>query len=118
MLLFDKRFLLCMAPVVGVHLFLIVGIYVFFKPAQPVTSEEARVDTGDVPLPDIDNPVTPPDAPDTSPPEQHLHQVVSGDSYWSIANKYGVSISALLAYNSHERDRVLQIGEVLKIPDR
>jgi LysM repeat protein len=118
MLRLDKRFLLCMAPVIVVHLFALVSINVFFKPAQPVTSVEAPAERGDEPLPDADNPVSTPSAPEGALPQQHLHQVVSGDSYWSIAHKYGVSVNALLAYNGHERDRVLQINEILKIPDR
>jgi hypothetical protein len=113
----DKRFLICMAPVVGLHLFLLCAIYVFFKPAQPVTLAETG-ENPELPAPDSGKPIGEPDTPNVQPPAPHLHQVVSGDSYWSIAHKYSISVTALLAYNEHDRDRTLQIGEVLKIPDR
>jgi hypothetical protein len=117
MLNVDKRFLICMAPVIGVHLLMLCGIYVFFKPAQPVTVAEGDP-SGEIHEPDSGNRITEPETRDQAPPAARLHQVVSGDSYWSIAHKYAISINALLAYNSHDRDRTLQIGEVLKIPDR
>ncbi|MFT5128600.1 MAG: hypothetical protein ACI8W8_002217 [Rhodothermales bacterium] len=117
MLNFDKRFLICMAPVLGIHIFMLCSVYLFFKPAQPVTIAESD-ETAETPERDPGTPIIEPDAPDVEPSAARLHQVISGDSYWSIANKHAISVTALLAYNGHDRDRTLQIGEVLKIPDR
>ncbi len=50
------------------------------------------------------------------PPEgSNYHVVQKGDSLWSIANRYGVSVAALKAANNLTSD-VLQIGQTLIIP--
>lgn len=44
------------------------------------------------------------------------YAVKSGDNPWLIAQKFGVSVEALLKANSLSEDSVLQIGQALKIP--
>lgn len=44
------------------------------------------------------------------------HTVVRGDSLWSIARKYGCTVSELAAANGMTRSSVLQIGQVLVVP--
>ncbi len=45
------------------------------------------------------------------------HVVRRGESHWSIARKYKVSLERLMAVNGHKRGRVLMSGDVLSIPD-
>ncbi len=44
------------------------------------------------------------------------YKVKSGDSYWKIARKYGVTSRNLAAYNNSSIDKPLVIGRVLRIP--
>lgn len=44
------------------------------------------------------------------------YTVVSGDSLWGIANKFGISVDALMNANGLTKEGI-QIGQVLKIPD-
>lgn len=43
------------------------------------------------------------------------HQVKSGETLWSIAKRYGVSISNLRKFNGLGRNAVLRIGQTLKL---
>ena len=47
--------------------------------------------------------------------EDNTYTVKSGDSLWSIANKYNTSVSELKSLNNLNSD-ILQIGQVLKLP--
>jgi sortase A len=47
---------------------------------------------------------------------QVTHVVVAGDSLWSIAMQYGVSVEALLAANGLSREALLRPGDELVIP--
>lgn len=52
------------------------------------------------------------------PPEgANIHVVARGDTLYSLANKYGVSISSLRSANNLTSD-VLSIGQILIIPDK
>lgn len=45
-----------------------------------------------------------------------VYQVVSGDTFASIANQYHVSVDELISVNGFAKDQVLGVGEVLRIP--
>lgn len=50
-------------------------------------------------------------------PKTIVHTVVSGDSLWTLSNKYYVSIEEILKDNSDiDEDTVLQVGQKLNIP--
>lgn len=46
------------------------------------------------------------------------HKVVSGETGWSVARKYGISIQDLAAANNADTNMVLKVGQTLKIPAR
>ncbi|OLO42327.1 hypothetical protein BTR23_03645 [Alkalihalophilus pseudofirmus] len=58
---------------------------------------------------------TPPPAPPPVP-ETVTYTVVSGDSLWLIANRFGTSIDAIRSANNLTTD-VLRVGQTLTIPD-
>ena len=47
--------------------------------------------------------------------ETDIYEVKRGDTLYSIANKYGISLSELKAINDLESD-ILSIGQILKVP--
>ncbi len=49
-------------------------------------------------------------------PAPLVHQVVAGDSVWAIAQRYGVSVEAVLAVNTLPRSAVIRPGQRLTIP--
>lgn len=46
------------------------------------------------------------------------HKVAKSETFYSIARKYGVSVSSLMSYNGVKDPRSLQIGQNLKIPSK
>ncbi len=44
------------------------------------------------------------------------YKVVSGDSFWKIANRYGVSDKELAEYNHLDLKKPLRVGQTLQIP--
>ncbi len=44
------------------------------------------------------------------------HTVQKGETYWTISQKYGVSLSSLLSYNGATNNSALNIGDKVKIP--
>ncbi|MCC7369952.1 MAG: LysM peptidoglycan-binding domain-containing protein [Chloroflexi bacterium] len=53
-----------------------------------------------------------------SPPQQRVHVVEGGDTLNRIAQRYGVTIDAIMQANGFtDRNRILRIGERLVIPD-
>jgi LysM repeat protein len=108
------RFLKCVAVVTLVHLMaalLVFGAYHFTKvgngPEEGVPA--ARQDFTLVSTQGEE-------AKPVKKPEAKVHNVVRGDSYWTIARQYGVKMDDLMADNGHSRDHVLKIGESLVIP--
>jgi len=58
-----------------------------------------------------------PAVPQPTPTEAYLvHQVVSGETFESIAKQYNMSVEELLAVNGFNQPQVLGDGEVLRIP--
>lgn len=53
-----------------------------------------------------------------TPPQQRIHVVEGGDTLNRIAQRYGVTIDAIMQANAFtDRNRILRIGERLVIPD-
>jgi LysM repeat protein len=53
-----------------------------------------------------------------APPQQRFHTVEGGDTLNRIAQRYGVTVEAIMqANNFTDRNRILRIGERLQIPD-
>ncbi len=46
------------------------------------------------------------------------HKVASGETGWSVARKYGISIQDLATANNLDTNMVLKVGQVLNIPAR
>lgn len=44
------------------------------------------------------------------------HTVQKGETYWTISQKYGVSLSSLLSYNGATNNSALNVGDKVKIP--
>jgi LysM repeat protein len=57
----------------------------------------------------------PGEAPPPTPTPQLAHIVSSGDTLWSIALSYGLSLEELLAFNGLTADALLQLGDALLI---
>jgi LysM repeat protein len=61
---------------------------------------------------------SPSPSPTLAPPQQRTHVVEGGDTLNRIAQRYGVTIDAIMQANSFtDRNRILRIGERLIIPD-
>jgi LysM repeat protein len=61
---------------------------------------------------------SPSPSPTLAPPQQRTHTVEGGDTLNRIAQRYGVSIEAIMQANGFtDRNRILRIGERLVIPD-
>lgn len=54
---------------------------------------------------------------DTSARDGITHTVTSGDTLWSIASGYGVSVDQVLSLNGLDKSSILQIGQVLTIAE-
>lgn len=79
--------------------------------AQVNTREPNAGPSNGVPLPA--EPI-PPDTANTPPPQHTRHRVRRGESLWSIAHHYHVSVRDLKRWN-HLHDDVVQPGEILCI---
>jgi len=54
-----------------------------------------------------------------TPTDEYLiYQVLSGDTFESLAERYGISVDELIAVNGFTRSQPLGEGEVLRIPTR
>lgn len=83
--------------------------------------------TGATPLPNPAAISSPPPFPSPSPspsptalppPQQRTHVVEGGDTLNRIAQRYGVTVEAIMQANGFtDRNRILRIGERLTIPD-
>ncbi|MFQ5615125.1 MAG: LysM peptidoglycan-binding domain-containing protein [Anaerolineales bacterium] len=77
-------------------------------PAVQNMSSTATVQGGDA---------TPTDAPSPSPTTAHeSYQVQSGDTLGTIADRFGVTIEAIIETNELENPDILSVGDVLIIP--
>ncbi|MGH8106843.1 MAG: LysM peptidoglycan-binding domain-containing protein, partial [Arenimonas sp.] len=56
-------------------------------------------------------------ASNPAPVETHSgsHQVKSGDTLWSVAKRYGLSLGSLQKLNGLGRNAVLRVGQTLKL---
>lgn len=57
-----------------------------------------------------------PRAPDSKLPFSHEYTVSKGDTLWSIAKLFGISLDELVAKNNMTISSVIRVGEKLKVP--
>ncbi len=62
------------------------------------------------------SPATTPQVPSPSPAPAQTYTVQAGDTLSGIANKFGVSVSALAAANGIQNLNLIYAGQVLRIP--
>lgn len=72
--------------------------------------------TGPVPTPVPPTPIPPTTVPGTPPPTQTTYTIQAGDTVYSIAQRFGVTIPALVQANNIPADYRIYIGQVLVIP--
>jgi LysM repeat protein len=86
-----------------------------------VTTVLAVGDMLEVPVPSASAPETAPEGPVPAPGSNRLeldeYVVVSGDTVGGIADRFGLTIGELLEANNLTTDSVLQVGQVLTIPE-
>ena len=51
-----------------------------------------------------------------TPPQGIIYVVKKNDSFWKIAKKHGVTMQSLAAFNDMSLNKVLRVGEKLRIP--
>ena len=78
------------------------GPGVRFAPTRPVTP--------------VASPLAEPAAPAATAATAATHTVGKGDSLWSIAKKYGVTVSELAAANKLATSATLRLGQTLTVP--
>lgn len=75
----------------------------------------------EVPVPSASAPETAPEGPVPAPGSNRLeldeYVVVAGDTIGGIADRFGLTIGELLEANNLTADSVLQVGQVLTIPE-
>jgi membrane-bound lytic murein transglycosylase D len=49
------------------------------------------------------------------PPRAHLHEISSGDTLWSVALRYGVSVDQLKQWNGIADHRAVRIGQTIRV---
>lgn len=118
------RFMKCLVVVALIHVFaaaLVFGAYHFTRAGKPeIAAKGSPSETQDfvIMAPVGENKATEAaisqETPKVNKPEKHVVQ--RGESYWSIANKYGVTITQLREENGHRSGRMLQNGDKLFIP--
>lgn len=79
------------------------------SPNRLQPGQRIRIPTGSAEESDAPDPAT------TRDPEEH--RVESGESFWTIARKYGVSVNELMEANPRVTPRSLQPGQVLSVPE-
>ena len=93
---------------------------------SPSPTPTPSVATGVTPLPNPAAQSSPPPflmpspspSPTLAPPQQRTHTVEGGDTLNRIAQRYGVTVEAIMQANGFtDRNRILRIGERLIIPD-
>jgi len=113
--------------VIGVIALFFALRFVFDSPGSPQASSKPQATAGLLPSPSpISSPppfqtVVPSPSPvpvGTASVQQRVHVVEGGDTLNRIAQRYGVTIDAIMQANGFtDRNRILRIGERLVIPD-
>lgn len=50
--------------------------------------------------------------------EYTTYKVQKGDTYWIISQKYNVSLDSLLSLNNADKNSILYVGDIVKIPSK
>lgn len=87
----------------------------FFNPSPTPTASPTNTPVTPTLTPTITLTPTPSDTPTPEWPKTHLVEL--GESLWSIAEKYKVTIELIVAYNKIEDPSNVPVGTELTIPD-
>jgi LysM repeat protein len=71
-------------------------------------------------MPGVTLRVPAPPSDDPTPPAQRTdvqtHEIKAGESFWTIARTYGVSLNDLMAANPEVNPRRIQPGQTIRVP--
>jgi LysM repeat protein len=71
-------------------------------------------------MPGVSLRIPAPPSDDPTPPAQRTdvqtHQIKSGESFWTIARTYGVSLNDLMGANPEINPRRIQPGQTIRVP--
>ncbi len=56
-----------------------------------------------------------PDSANPNPPEYETYKVVKGDTYYSIARRFNMTVKTLQRINMKSENQLLTVGEILKV---
>jgi LysM repeat protein len=92
------------------------NVPVFEQPTNPPVVTDTNV-VVTPPPPETNVVITPPPVtPVTPPPAAKDHKIVQGDTFGSIAKKYGVSVKALTDANPGLEPTKLRVGQSIHVP--
>ncbi|RMD79842.1 MAG: LysM peptidoglycan-binding domain-containing protein [Lentisphaerae bacterium] len=120
-----RRFFRSLFIVTAIHLlaaFMVFGVYQFAQ----IEKKNQSTATGSG-MPNISAVTSEGRSKPSSPHPQRMtpmepsssvltHVVKPGESYWSIAQRYGIPLRTLLVYNGVDSNTTLRPGQRLKIP--
>jgi hypothetical protein len=124
----NRRFIICLIVSIVLHIIFGFVLYMNFRPSTKVTASDVgppkdpgKIQSGS-PADRQDFVITRPgdntrDAKNAeSGTGAEIHTVKPGESYWTVARKYNISMQKLIEFNGLSVNHVLKVGEKLRIP--